>query len=158
MNSLNLKTPPLAFFLMLSCTVLTAIGQLLWKRAVESLTLTAPWQLLNIFFFLGAIMYGSAFIFLLLAFQRGELTVLYPIMATSYVWVSLLSPFFFPSDAMNLWKWLGVACIVVSVSLLGFTEQQKTRVEGGEQQHQHQERQNQQQQQDRQQQEAAFSW
>ena len=47
--------------------------------------------------------------------KKGELSVLYPIVATSYVWVSILAPFFFPTESMNSWKWMGVLLILFSI-------------------------------------------
>ena len=59
------------------------------------------------------------------AFKMGELSVLFPILATGYVWVSLISPFFFSSDSMNLLKWVGVIIILFSVGMLGFSKPKK---------------------------------
>lgn len=114
-----MKTPRGAWGLMVLCTLFTASAQILWKKGVALFFPNIPTTLFNHFFFLGAIAYLGALVFLLLAFQRGELSTLYPILATSYVWISLLSPLFFPSDSMNGWKWAGVLLIVGSVSLLG---------------------------------------
>ena len=67
---------------------------------------------------------------MLSAFKYGELTVLFPIIATSYVWVSLLSSWLFP-DTMNVWKWMGVTLILFSVSLLGLaSKKEKVIVDG----------------------------
>jgi uncharacterized membrane protein len=102
-----------AIVLMIFTTFFTSLGQLLWKSGLgfESL--------FNLHFFLGFFSYGIGTILMLLAFKRGELTILYPIIATSYVWVSLLAPVFFQTDSMNLLKWIGVLVILVSVSFLG---------------------------------------
>jgi drug/metabolite transporter (DMT)-like permease len=55
---------------------------------------------------------------LVLALRRGELSVLYPIIALTYVWVTILSPMFF-GDVINPYKVAGVALIVLGVSLIG---------------------------------------
>jgi multidrug transporter EmrE-like cation transporter len=44
--------------------------------------------------------------------------VLYPIIALTYVWVTILSPMLFP-DTINLYKVIGVGFIVGGVSLIG---------------------------------------
>jgi drug/metabolite transporter (DMT)-like permease len=36
-------------------------------------------------------------------------------MATSFIWVSILSPIFFPTDSTNSLKWLGIAIIIIGV-------------------------------------------
>ena len=55
---------------------------------------------------------------LILALKEGELSILWPIYALSYVWVGLLSMHFF-GDRMNVWKGAGIALIILGVSLLG---------------------------------------
>ena len=42
------------------------------------------------------------------------ISVLYPIIATSYIWVALLSTFFF-AEVMNLYKWIGIFFIISGV-------------------------------------------
>lgn len=71
-------------------------------------------------FIAGCLLYVVGSILMILALRKGELSILYPIIATSYVWVSVLAPFFFPSEAMNGWKWAGVLFILLSISLLGW--------------------------------------
>ena len=55
---------------------------------------------------------------LILALRDGELSMLYPIIALTYVWVNLLSMYFF-HEAMNLWKGVGIALVIGGVALLG---------------------------------------
>jgi len=66
---------------------------------------------------------------MILAFREGEMSVLYPIIATSYILVSILSPLFF-NDSMNTWKWIGIIIILGSVSLLGWGSTQKVVTDG----------------------------
>ena len=56
---------------------------------------------------------------MIIAFKGGELSILYPIIALNYVWVSIASPIFFETDSMNILKWIGVAFIVLGISALG---------------------------------------
>ncbi len=118
-----------AILLMVLCTIFTSTGQLLWKKGIMSVNLFSLGSLLgsvlNAPLLLGFLSYGIGAFLMLLAFRRGELSVLYPIIATSYVWVSLFSPWLFPSDAMNGWKWAGVITILISVSLLGWSNSGK---------------------------------
>jgi len=97
------------------------VGQLLWKKGLISLNFNDWLSFLNMFIILGFISYGLGFILMLLALKSGELSVLYPIIATSFIWISIFSPIFFPTDAMNIWKWAGVILIIISVSLLGMS-------------------------------------
>ena len=102
------------------CTFFTSAGQVLWKLALKEVVLFNPFTWINLWFISGFVSYGVGLIFMLLAFRRGEVTILYPILATSYVWVSITSPYFFPSDIMNAWKWAGVLVILGSVMLLSW--------------------------------------
>ncbi len=69
--------------------------------------------------YLGVISYGIGLLFMLKALRRGELTVVYPILATSFIWVSLASPLFFPTDFMTMQKWIGIFIVSAGVSLVG---------------------------------------
>jgi multidrug transporter EmrE-like cation transporter len=55
---------------------------------------------------------------LIMALREGELSVLYPVYSVSYVWVILLSMYFF-HDQLNAWKAAGVLLIMSGVALLG---------------------------------------
>ena len=60
---------------------------------------------------------GTAFL-LILALRDGELSMLYPIIALTYVWVNILSMYFF-NEHMNIWKASGIALVIGGVALLG---------------------------------------
>ena len=66
----------------------------------------------------GYFLYGINTVLLVLALRQGHLSVLYPIIALTYVWVTILSPMFFV-DHINAFKVTGVGLIVVGVSLIG---------------------------------------
>ena len=66
----------------------------------------------------GFAFHGCNALLLILALKDGELSILWPIYALSYVWVALLSMHFF-GDRMNVWKGSGIALIILGVSLLG---------------------------------------
>lgn len=102
------------------CTVFTSLGQILWKFGLVKINFSHLLTVFNLPFMFGFVVYGIGAILLLLALGKGELSLIYPIIAASYVWVSLLSPYLFPTDHMNVWKWVGVIIILVSVSLLGW--------------------------------------
>ncbi len=98
------------------CTIFTSIGQLFLKKgAVEFVSVFSfsVWPLV-----VGLATYGIGMGFMLLAFQRGELSVLYPFLASSYIWVSLLSPLFF-NDSMNIVKWIGITVVLLAVISFG---------------------------------------
>lgn len=115
-----MKTKWWAIVLLIICTIFTSIGQILFKFGAEQLSFNIEGIFFNIPLILGLISYGIGLIFLIIAFRGGDLSVLYPIIATSYVWVCIASPFFFQMDFMTLSKWIGVLVILVGVSLIGW--------------------------------------
>lgn len=114
-----------AIIFIVLCTIFTSAGQILWKSGLARIDFSNLLTFLNFPFILGFVSYGLGLLLMLAAFAKGDLSVVYPILATSYVWVSLFSPMFFPTDSMNLWKWLGVGTILLSVSLLGYGSSRK---------------------------------
>ena len=53
-----------------------------------------------------------------IALRGGQLSVLYPIIALTYVWVTILAPIYF-HDAINASKVIGLALIIAGVSFIG---------------------------------------
>ena len=68
--------------------------------------------------FAGYSMYGVSTVLLILALRHGQLSLLYPVFAMTYVWVTILSVIVF-HESMNLYKGLGVAVIIGGVAVLG---------------------------------------
>lgn len=108
-----------AILIMILCTAFTSAGQLLWKTGLKQADLSLSLlTLINLPFLLGFVSYAIGAILMLIAFKKGELSVLYPIIATSYVWVTIISPWLFNEQISPL-KWIGIITIVISVSILG---------------------------------------
>jgi multidrug transporter EmrE-like cation transporter len=105
--------------LVILCTVIGAAAQILMRHGAAHLQgstaadLLTNWELMAGYACL-AVNTGL----LILALRRGELSVLYPIIALTYVWVTVLSPMFF-GDVINAYKVAGVALIVLGVSFIG---------------------------------------
>ena len=117
------------FLLMAACTIFTSAGQLLWKAGALKISFSNPLTFFNLAFMVGCLSYIIGSILMILAFKKGELSMLYPVIATSYVWVSIFAPLFFPMEVMNIWKWAGVLLILFSVCLLGWSSTSITKTE-----------------------------
>lgn len=115
-----MKTKWWAILLMVPCTIFTSAGQLLYKMGAGSITLDLASIVFNIPIIAGLICYGIGLIFLITAFRGGELSVLYPLIATGYIWVSLASTYLFETDYMTLEKWIGIIVIIFGVSFIGW--------------------------------------
>ena len=82
-----------AMSLMFFLTFLTSTAQIFWKFGADKLsfnllTLITNWQII-----FGILLYAIAGTMMIISFRGGEVSVLYPIFATSYIWVSFLSMF-----------------------------------------------------------------
>jgi drug/metabolite transporter (DMT)-like permease len=101
------------------CTILGAAAQILMKMGsahmqhFDVVKVLTDWQL-----FSGYALYGINTLLLMLALRDGELSKLYPIIALTYVWVTVLSAYFFHEE-LTFWKLAGIAIIVAGVSVLG---------------------------------------
>jgi multidrug transporter EmrE-like cation transporter len=108
-----------SIFLVVLCTIIGAAAQILMRHGAAHLhgstaaDLLKNWELMAGYACL-AVNTGL----LILALRDGELSVLYPIIALTYVWVTVLSPMFF-GDIINAYKVAGVALIVLGVSFIG---------------------------------------
>jgi drug/metabolite transporter (DMT)-like permease len=66
----------------------------------------------------GYCLYGMSTLLLVIALKEGELSLLYPVIALTYVWVTFLSFLIF-HDTINPWKLAGISLIVIGVAVLG---------------------------------------
>ena len=107
-----------AFGLVLFCTVLTSTAQIFYKLGANKLEFNLISLIINYHLMIGMLIYGVGAVLLLTALKGGELSVLYPVIATSYVWVSLLSAHFF-NDPLNFYKWAGIITIIIGISFIG---------------------------------------
>ena len=114
-----MKTKLWAMGMVLFCTLLTSTAQLFYKYGAETLEFNFLSIITNINLIIGILLYAVGGTILILSFRGGEVSVLYPVIATSYIWVSFLSIYFLDEE-MNLFKWLGVFTIMAGMVLIGY--------------------------------------
>lgn len=112
-----------SLLLVFGCTVLGAAAQILMKTGANHLAhaglsggvmgLITNFPLLG-----GYCLYGLSTLLLVLALRDGELSILYPVIALTYVWVTVLSFVIF-HDHINPYKIAGIVIIVIGVAVLG---------------------------------------
>jgi multidrug transporter EmrE-like cation transporter len=101
------------------CTVFGAVAQVLIKSGANVLASASPLAMLtNPPLVTGYGLYGISTVLLVLALRDGELSILYPVISLTYVWVTFLSIVFF-KDSVNVYKIAGVSIIVTGVAVLG---------------------------------------
>lgn len=66
----------------------------------------------------GLCMYGLSAVLLVLALRHAELSTIYPIIALTFVWVTILSAVVL-GETMTIYKIAGTAIIVSGVAVLG---------------------------------------
>lgn len=124
-----------SFLLVFSCTLIGAVAQILIKQGTSelgahvTLAQVAKHPALFLDFFVGMIrnlklfggyaFYGVNTFLMALALKGRELSRLYPIIALTYVWVTLLSLVLIPGEHLNFFRVAGIAFVVGGVSVLG---------------------------------------
>lgn len=124
-----------ALLLVFFCTLIGAGAQILVKQGTAQLgahlTLGEVARHPGLFFsfcfsvitnvrlFIGYGMYAVNTLLMAIALKGNELSRLYPIIALTYVWVTLLSLYLLPEEHMNIFRAFGIALIVSGVSILG---------------------------------------
>jgi multidrug transporter EmrE-like cation transporter len=104
--------------LVFACTVLGAAAQILMKIGMTHFRPDPIALATNLPLVGGYVLYGLNTLMLVLALKDGELSMLYPIIALTYVWVTLLS-YLLLREPPNVYKNIGIATIVVGVAVLG---------------------------------------
>lgn len=105
--------------LVAACTVFGAAAQILIKSGANILVGHSPVEMLmNVRVVGGYSLYGISTMLLVLALRDGELSILYPVISLTYVWVTMLSLAIL-HESVNPFKILGVAIIVLGVAILG---------------------------------------
>ena len=114
-----MKTPiaSIAFFLL--AALLGAVGQFLYKTGADAATNGAASYLLNWRILAGVGCYAAVMLLFVAAFkQGGELNVLYPLYASTFIWGALIARFAFgtPITAANIG---GMVLLVAGMFLMG---------------------------------------
>ena len=104
--------------LVFACTILGAAAQILMKVGMAHFAPNVMAIVTNVPLMAGYVLYGINTLMLVVALKEGELSMLYPIIALTYVWVTLLS-YTLLSEPPNLYKNIGITTIVIGVAVIG---------------------------------------
>jgi len=112
--------------LVFACTFISASAQILFKIGAHNLPQLGPTAILanpmialrNVPLLAGLSLYGLFMAIFVFALKDMELSILYPVISFSYVWVALLSFLIF-HETLNPWKACGIAIIMLGVMALG---------------------------------------
>jgi drug/metabolite transporter (DMT)-like permease len=101
------------------CTLIGAAAQVFFKLGATTLQRPTPVQIFtNPALLAGYALYAVSTGLLILALRRGQLSLLYPVISLTYVWVTILSMLVF-SETLNVYKAVGLAVVVAGVAIIG---------------------------------------
>ena len=108
-----------SILLVCACTILGSLAQLLIKTGMSHFSPTLTGLLTNVPLIVGYSIYGINTLLMVLALQNAEMSMLYPIIALTYVWTTLLS-YTVLGEPSNFYKNIGIATIVVGVAVMSW--------------------------------------
>jgi multidrug transporter EmrE-like cation transporter len=98
---------------------MNAAAQVFFKTAARQLATLDPAAVAtNLPLLTGGSLLGVSTVALVYALRDGELSLLYPVIALTYVWVTALSYWLF-QETLSVYKLVGIAAILTGVAVLG---------------------------------------
>lgn len=94
-----------------------SIGQLEFKRGADNLQFDIKLLLTNYHLIIAIAVYCVSTVLYVYALNKEQLSILYPIVATSYIWTLLFSKIFL-KEPVGLTSWAGVFLILLGVTLI----------------------------------------
>ena len=99
-------------------SILGSFGPILLKKGSETFSLNLKLLIKNYYLIGGTLLYMLGTVIFITALRGGELSILYPLVSVTYIWVSFLSIKFL-KEKMNKYKWIGIILIIIGVSFIG---------------------------------------
>jgi drug/metabolite transporter (DMT)-like permease len=94
-----------------------SIGQLEFKQGANNLQWDIKMLLTNYHLIAGLVVYALSTVLYIYALNKENLSILYPIIATSYIWTLIFSKIFL-KEPVGLTSWAGVFFILLGVALI----------------------------------------
>jgi uncharacterized membrane protein len=107
-----------SILLVFACTILGSAAQLLIKTGMSHFSPHVMALMTNLPLIAGYTLYGINTLMMVLALKNGEMSMLYPIIALTYVWTTLLS-YTLLAEPSNIYKNVGIITIVLGVAVMG---------------------------------------
>ena len=106
-----------AFFFIILTTILISVAQIFFKLGIDDFIPNIYGIIFNYYLILGFFFYGLGSITLILSFKQDDISKIYPIIGVVYVWVLILSYYFF-NENITFPKIMGVTSILTGVFLI----------------------------------------
>ena len=108
-------TPTTPILMVLISSFVGAIGAFFLKKASTYLNIKTFFKSKNLI--IGLILYSVSSIIFIIALKYGELTLLYPLVSTTYIWTLIISNKFL-DEKIHKKNWLGILIIIIGVWLI----------------------------------------
>jgi drug/metabolite transporter (DMT)-like permease len=99
-------------------TFLTAAGAILLKYGALRLEFNFLALITNYLLILGLLCYGVAMLVLTWGMKTGDLSILYPLVALGYVWITLYAYFGF-NEPVGVLRLTGIVLVMVGAAFIG---------------------------------------
>ncbi len=106
-----------AILITLFCALLASLGQTFFKIGSKTVNANLISWITNWRIILGMCLYGLSAILFIIALKHGKLSILYPIIASSYIWIMMISHFIL-KEQINYFNWIGVFLIICGVFMI----------------------------------------
>jgi uncharacterized membrane protein len=103
-----------AIILALISAVFCGLGPIYLKRGADKFRLHPKHVIKNKPLIKGIGLYLLATVFFIPALTGGEMSVIYPVAATAYIWVCIFSMLML-KEKMNIIKWTGISTILLGI-------------------------------------------
>jgi len=104
----------LAVLMVLGCSVLAAVGQIFLKMGSSGISGNIFSWLTNAKLIIGIGLYAISTIIFVLALRMGDVSMLYPVIAASYIWVAIMA-YVFLGESFTIARWIGVGLIMAGI-------------------------------------------
>ena len=94
-----------------------SIGQLEFKRGADNLQFDIKLLLTNYHLIIAVTVYALSTVLYVYALSKQNLSILYPIIATSYIWTLIFAKIFL-KEQVGLTSWTGAFFILLGVTLI----------------------------------------
>jgi len=108
-----------SILLVILATFIGAFGPIYLKRGSSLFSFNVLKLIKNKNIMFGFFLYGVSTLIFIPALKGGEVSILYPFVALTYVWVALLSVKML-NEKMDKHKWMGILLIIIGVVIIGF--------------------------------------
>ena|SRR3989338_3511549 len=115
---MTMATQPWAIGLVIIASFIGSFGPIFLKKGSAQFSLSVKGIIENTYLLWGIAISALGNLLFIPSLKGGDLSVLYPLVSTIYIWVSIWSVIFL-KEKMNLLKWVGVLTIIVGVAMVG---------------------------------------